>query len=184
MQEYLNGEDIDMEKKRRVHGFALRIVIYAVIITSSAAFGNQSDSQAEQPIKYELKLEGENIEKLILQSSNQEQTFEKPGKSIMLEPGTYKIVQLQLDSKLIHDSYGDNTQLKPIQVGPGEPAVLKAGGPLEQQIKVQREGQLLTMEYQLIGAAGESYRNDRRYPPKFVIYKGDKEITSGKFRFG
>jgi hypothetical protein len=42
----------------------------------------------------------------------------------------------------------------------------------------------LMMEYHLIGAAGESYRNDRRYPPTFAVYKGDKEITSGKFQFG
>lgn len=173
-----------MEKKRRLRGFAGRLFLCAMIITSSAALGNQSDSQSEQPIMYELKIEGENIEQLILQSGSEKQTFEKPGKSIMLEPGTYQISELHLEGGFTQYPYGDTTRLDPIQVEPGEPAILKAGGPLEQRIKVQRKGQLLTMDYRLIGAAGEWYRNDRSYPPSFTIYKGDKEIASGKFQFG
>jgi hypothetical protein len=180
----LISEDIDMERKRRLRGFAGRLFLCAVIITSNVALGNQSDSQSEQPTKYELKLEGGNIERLILQSGSQKQTFDRPGKSMMLEPGKYQISQLQLRGGFTHYPSGDTTRLGPIQVGPGEPAILKAGGPLEQRITVQRKGQLLAMDYRLIGAAGESYRNDRRYPPRFAIYKGDKEIDSGKFQFG
>lgn len=173
-----------MEKKLRLSGFVVWNVLCAVIMTSSVALGSQTDSQSEQPITYELKLEGENIERLILQSGNQKQTFDQPGKSIMLEPGTYQISQLQLKSGFMHYPYSDTTRLGPIQVGPGEPAIFKAGGPLEQRITVQRKGQLLTMDYRLIGIAGEWYRNDRRYSPTFTIYKGDKEIASGKFQFG
>ena len=173
-----------METKWRLRGFAGRLFLCAVIITSNVAFGNQADSQSEQPIKYELKLEGEDVRLLILQSGNEKQTFDEPGKSIMLEPGTYQISQLMLKSGLVHFPSGGSKRLGPIQIGPGAPAVLKAGGPLDQRISVARKGQLLTMEYHLIGVAGEWYRNDRRYPPVFVVYKGDKEITSGKFRFG
>jgi len=180
----LNSKDINMEKKRRLRGFAVQFFLCAVIITSSAALGNQSDSQSEQPIKYELKLEGENIEQLILQSGSQKQTFDKPGKSIMLEPGTYQISQLQLKGGFRHYPLGDTTQLGPIQVGPGEAAILKAGGPLEQRLTVRREGQLLTMDYRLIGAAGEGYQFETVHRPTFTIYKGDKEIASGKFQFG
>jgi len=173
-----------MEKKRRLIGFTVWNVLCAVIMTSNVALGNQEASQSEQPIKFELKLEDGNIEILILQSGDQKQTFDRPGKSIMLEPGTYQVFYLQLKGGFIYNAYWDTTRLGPIQVGPGEPAILKAGGPLEQRITVQRKGQLLAMDYRLIGAAGESYRNDRRYPPTFTIYKGDKEITSGKFQFG
>ncbi|HUT47083.1 MAG TPA: hypothetical protein VMX36_12415 [Sedimentisphaerales bacterium] len=173
-----------MEKKRRLRGFILRIFVCTFIITSGVALGNQAASQSEQPITYELKLEGGNIEQLILQSGNQKQSFDQPGKSIKLEPGTYQVSELHLKSGFMHYPYGGTTRLGPIQVGPGEPAILKAGGPLEQRITVQRKGQLLTMDYRLIGAAGEWYRNDRRYPPTFTIYKGDKEIASGKFQFG
>lgn len=173
-----------MEMKRRFPGFARRLFLCAVIITSNVALGNQAASQSVQPIMYELKIEGENIERLILQSGSEKQTFEKPGKSIMLEPGTYQVSELQLKSGFTHFLPQGPTRLEPIQVAPGEPAILKAGGPLEQRITVQRKGQLLMMDYHLIGAAGESYRNDRRYPPTFAIFKGDKEITSGKFQFG
>jgi len=173
-----------MERKRRFPGFTRRLFLCAVIITNSVALGNQPNSQSEQPIKYELKLEDGNIEILILQSGDQKQTFDRPGKSIMLEPGTYQVFHLQLKGGFIYNPYGNTTRLGPIQIKPGEPAILKAGGPLEQRITVQRKGQLLTMDYHLIGAAGESYLNDRRYPPTFAIFKGDKEITSGKFQFG
>jgi hypothetical protein len=173
-----------MEKKRHLHGFTGRLFLCAVIITSSIVLGNQAASQSEWPVMYELKLEGENIELLILQSGNQKQTFDSPGKSIMLEPGTYQVSELHLKGGFIHFLSRGATRLEPIQVGPGEPAIFKAGGPLEQHVTVQRKNQLLTMDYQLIGAAGESYRNNNRYPPTFTIYKGDKEIASGKFQFG
>ncbi len=68
-----------MEKKRRLCGFAVQIFLCTVIIKSSTAFGNQAASQSEQPIMYELKLEGKNIEQLILQSGNQKQTYNQPG---------------------------------------------------------------------------------------------------------
>jgi len=173
-----------MEKKRRLRGFTMRIVLCAVSITSSVALGNQAASQSEQPVKYELKIEGENIERLILQSGGEKQTFEKPGKSIMLEPGTYRVSELHLKSGFIYYPYRDTTRLGPIQLGPGEPAILKAGGPLEQRITVQRKGQLLAMDYCLIGVAGEGYRFERVHRPTFTIYKVDKEVASGKFQFG
>lgn len=178
------GKNIYIEKKRCLHGFILWIFVCAVIITSSFALDSRAALQSEQPIKYELKLKGEDIRLLVLQSGNKKQTFEEPGKSIMLEPGTYKISQLLLKSGLVHFPSGGGTRLGPIQVGPGGPPILKAGGPLEQRIIVQRKGQLLTMAYHLVGIAGEWYRNDRRYPPAFAVYKGDKKIASGKFPFG
>ena len=173
-----------MEKKQLMHGFVGRFFLCVVIITSSIALGNQSDSQTENSSMYELKLEGENIERLVLQVGNQKQTFDKPDKSIMLEPGTYQITQLQLKGGFIHNPYVSTTRLETIQIGPGEPAILKAGGPLKQHITVQRKGQLLAMDYQLIGAIGEGYRLERVHRPTFTIYKGNKEIASGKFKFG
>jgi len=173
-----------MEKKQHLRGFAVWIFISVVIVTSSVALGNQAASQSEQPIMYELKLEGKNIEQLILQSGDQKQTYNQPGKSIMLEPGTYHVSELHLKGGFTHFLSQGPTRLEPIQVGPGDPAIFNAGGPLEQCITVQRKNQLLTIDYQLIGAAGESYRNNNRYPPTFTIYKGDKEVASGKFQFG
>ena len=173
-----------MERKQCFPGLTYRLFLCVVIIISNVVLGNQAASQSEQPTRYELKLEEGNIERLILQSGEQKKTFDKPGKSIMLKPGTYQVYRLQLKDGFTYNPYENTTRLGPIQIRPGEPAVLKAAGPLEQHIKVQRNGQLLTMDYRLIGSAGESYRNDRRHPPIFTIYKGDKEIASGKFQFG
>ena len=169
-------EVIDMERKG--------LFLCAVIIISNVALGSQAASQSDQPTKYELKLEDGNIETLILKSGDEKKTFDRPGKSIMLKTGTYQVFHVQLKGGFTYNPYGNTTQLGPIQIKHGEPAILKAGGPLEQRITVKRKDQLLTMDYRLIGAAGESYRNDRRYPPTFAVYKGDKEITSGKFQFG
>lgn len=181
----LVSEDISMEIKRLLHRFAQCFILGAVIIASSTVLGSQTASQSEQPIKYELKLEGENIEQLVLQGGGQKQTFDRPGKSLMLEPGTYEMSQLGLKGGFTYYPYRDTTIFRSILVGPGEPAVLKAGGPLEQRITARREGQLLKMDYRLIGIAGEWYRNNSRYPPPtFTIYKGDKEIASGRFQFG
>jgi hypothetical protein len=177
-------EDTDMEKKRFERKFAGRIFLCAVIITSSIAFGNQSDSQTDNSSMYELKLEGENIEKLILQGGNQKHTFDKPGKSIMLEPGTYHVSELHLQGGFAYFVSQGPARPEPIKVGPGEPAILKAGGPLEQRITAQRKNQLLSMNYSLIGTAGERYRFESMHRPTFTIYKGDKEIASDKFRFG
>ena len=180
----LISEDISMEIKRLLHRFTQCFILGVVVITSSTALGSQAGSQSEQPIKYELKLEGENIEQLVLQSGDQKQTFDRPGKSLMLKPGTYEMSQLQLKGGFIYYPHGDTKILRSILVGHGESAILKAGGPLEQRITAQRKGQLLKMDYRLIGIAGEWYRNDNRYPPTFTIYIGDKEIASGKFQFG
>ena len=173
-----------MEKKQCLRRFAVRAFLCVVTITSSVALGNQAASQSDQPTKYELKLEDGNIEKVILKSGDEKKTIDRTGKSIMLKTGTYQVFHLQLKGGFTYNPYGNTTRLGSIQIKPGEPVILKAGGPLEQHIKVQRKGQLLTMDYQLIGAAGESYRNDRRHPPIFKIYKADKEIASGKFQFG
>jgi len=39
----------------------------------------------------------------------------------------------------------------------------------------------------LKGAAGEEYsisNPDKRNPPQFVIYKGDRQLASGSFQYG
>ena len=83
-------EDINMEKKRRLRGFAGRLFLCVVIIISNVALGNQAASQSDQPTKYELKLEDGNIEIVILKSGDEKKTFEKPGKVLCLKPAHIK----------------------------------------------------------------------------------------------
>jgi hypothetical protein len=63
--------------------------------------------------------------------------------------------------------------------------VLKLGAPLAQTVKVQRQGSVLVLNYELLGSGGEKYSgSNRSKPPTFTIYKGDKEIASDKFEYG
>ena len=131
----------------------------------------------------ELRLEGEGIERIVLQAGDKSRTIEQPGQSIMLEPGVYSVSEVHLKGGFTHYNFRE-PQITPVQVGPGAPAVIKVGGVLRQTVKVQRRGQLLVMDYQLTGAGGEWYRVGGGLRPGFTIYKGDKKIASGKFEFG
>jgi hypothetical protein len=63
--------------------------------------------------------------------------------------------------------------------------MLKVGAPLKQTVRVQRQGGILVLNYELLGVGGEKYTGpDRSKPPTFTVYKGDKEIASDKFEFG
>jgi len=57
--------------------------------------------------------------------------------------------------------------------------------------KVTRQGKSLQLDYDLVDAGGRSYRNTTSYvvpggrpAPRFVIYEGEREISSGTFRYG
>jgi hypothetical protein len=54
-------------------------------------------------------------------------------------------------------------------------------------VSISRHGKSLRFNYQLLGAGGEVYqlaRVDRSQPPEFAVYRGDRQIASGKFEFG
>ena len=68
--------------------------------------------------------------------------------------------------------------------------VLRIGGPLDSQVKIQRMGKVLKFDYELVGAGGEkydvqqitNYDNDKK--SSVTIYKGDMQVGSGSFEFG
>ena len=74
-----------------------------------------------------------------------------------------------------------------IDISSEKPAELKIGSPLNNTVKVRRKGSTLELDYQLIGSGGEIYRqqvSNSKNPPTFTIYKGNRKITSGSFRYG
>jgi hypothetical protein len=79
---------------------------------------------------------------------------------------------------------------KVVMVDVQKPAVLAMGGPLTNSISVTRHGRDLKFTYRLVGAGGGDYklweywRTKRDWPPQFAVYRGDKQIASGKFEFG
>ena len=133
----------------------------------------------------ELKLEGKYIERLVLrQRDGQTQRLDHPAETIKLPVGEYRL----LETHLI-DGYSYRSSRTPsgdwVTIAADKPAVLKLGAPLTQTVKVKRQGSVLVLNYELLGSDGEKYTSsDRSKPPTFTIYKGDKEIASGKFEFG
>ena len=173
-----------MVKRLYLRSFPAVALFCIAIVSGGFALAGQAGEQAEQNYALgELRLEGEGIERVILQTGNQSKTIEQPGRSIMLEPGVYAVKEVHLKGGFTHYNHRE-PRITPVQVGPGAPAIVKAGGPLRQVVKAQRRGQLLVMDYQLTGAGGEWYRVSGGYRPAFSVYKGDKKIASGKFEFG
>jgi hypothetical protein len=97
--------------------------------------------------------------------------------------GKYRLHEIHLEGGYI--SRSSNTTVEWITITVDKPAVLKLGAPLTQTAKVQRQGSVLVLNYELLGGGGEKYTSpNRSKPPTFTIYKGDKEIASDKFEFG
>lgn len=133
----------------------------------------------------ELKLEGKYIERLVLQSRDgKRERFDKPGESITLPAGEYRLLETHLKGGYICSSSRTPTG-DWVTIAEDKSAVLKVGAPLKQIVKAQRRGKFLALNYELLGVGGEMYTSaNRSKPPIFTVYKGDKEIASGKFEFG
>jgi len=145
-------------------------------------------AQGQRTIQGELKLEGEHIERLVLQEKNGSgQTFDHPGKTIRLPVGEYRLRDVYLKGGYNHRNHyatPDKTGHW-VTVAEDKSAILKVGAPLKQTIKVERQGQILILNYELCGTGDETYTvEDRGKLPTFIVYKNDKEIASGKFEYG
>jgi hypothetical protein len=161
------------------------VAVFFVCLPINVAFGQQAITEANQPTQGELKIEGKFIKQLVLEREGGEKvTFDQPGESIKIAAGKYRLREVQLES-----GYACQEWMVPdqnwIEVGEDKPAVLKAGAPLKQILKAERQGRVLWLDYKLSGIGGEKYVNsDSNKPPTFTVYKGGKRIASGEFECG
>jgi hypothetical protein len=165
----------------------LRFVIsFAAVLLLLHLGINLSEARDQSSVLGELKLEGKSIVRLILrrEGDNERETFRRPEQIIKLPTGEYSVQEVHLDGGYIcYASRGPKLHL--ISVTSDEPTTLKIGAPLKQTVKVNRQGRLLVMNYELLGVGGEQYTGGNSgEPPTFAVYKGDKEIASDKFEFG
>lgn len=133
----------------------------------------------------EIKIEGKYIQRLVLQDSKgQRKEFIKPEESIRLPEGEYSVQEIQLEGGFKCRGFPYIEGCK-VTVKNNTPVVLKVGGPIKQNVRIQKKGSALVLNYELLGVGGEKYINDaERKPATFVIYKGDKQIQSGTFQYG
>ena len=144
------------------------------------------DTNKQDSAMGELKLEGKYIERLVLrrEDNNEREEFRRPQQIINLPTGKYGLQEVRLvDGYSCRSSRTRSGDW--ITIAEDKQAVLKLGAPLRQTVKVQRQGTVLVLNFELLGGGGEKYTSsDRSKPPTFTIYKGDKEIASDKFEFG
>ncbi len=133
----------------------------------------------------ELKLQGKHINYLVLRRKDgYSEKFNRPAETIEMPVGEYRLQEVRLEGGYTCPPLSVSGR-DWITVGEDKPSMLKVGAPLKQTVRVQRQGRILILNYELLGVGGEKYTGpDMSKPPTFTVYKGDKEIASDKFEFG
>jgi hypothetical protein len=140
----------------------------------------------------ELGLGGEHIERLVLHCEDgPDKTFERPGKSVTLPVGRYRLDEVSLEGGFTHHApepmFFDPTDPEwddatSIVVAAAKPAKLNVGGPIRHRLKVHKDTGYLSLRYQRVGVGGEEYlAPGGGIPPTFAVYRGDKKVGSGQF---
>ena len=165
------------------HRFADSFIAVLLLLGAGACLCQAQEPNKPDSAVGKLKLEGKHIERLVLQRNDgHEETFNNPGEIITLPAGEYRLQEIHLKGGY---SRSPVSAVERITITVGQQEVLKVGAPLVPTIKVQRQGRILQFSYNLLGAGGEAYiTGDRSKPPTFAVYKGQKQLASGKFEFG
>ena len=161
------------------------LIIIPILWITGVCLCQAQDTNKQDSATGELKLKGKSIVRLILrrEDNNEREEFRRPEQIIKLPTGEYCVQEVHLVDG--YTSRSSNTTVDWVTIAEDKPAVLKLGAPLTQTVKVQRQGSVLVLNYELLGGGGEKYTSsDRSKSPTFTIYKGDKEIASDKFEFG
>jgi len=134
-----------------------------------------------------LRIEGQGIEQLVLrEGSGRDRPFDRPGPMVALPPGDYRVQSVRLQGGHYTPSHLIPKGLQ-VAVDANAPATLTLGAPLRQSVKVERQGPVMVLNYELIGRGGERYvinRGENAKSPTFTVYRGDSKVASGDFEFG
>jgi hypothetical protein len=145
-----------------------------------------ADGPASKPAVCQLRIEGRGIERLVLADESQATTeFARPDASVPLPAGRYFVREVELTNGFrCYAWIGGEEDW--IQVAADPAPVVKVGAPLTPKVDVKRAGRLLTLDYELVDAAGRRYtpKNDAAAPPQFTILKNGQIIGSGSFEYG
>lgn len=166
---------------------------YQVDVTAESKNGELVPSLqfTEQTVPLgDLIISGKHIRRLVLNGGPSLVILDQPTERVKVPIGNYSSqprVLLEQDGKKASIDVNVAPSGKRLSVESAAPATLTAGGPLTNSISVSRHGQVLRMDYRLIGAGGAAYQlasQDRSKPPKYAVYKGDRAINTGAFEFG
>ena len=115
--------------------------------------------------------------------------LDQPADGVKIPTGSYNQAEVRLEQNgtAAFANSGQVLGARRISVDDKTPAVLNVGGPLTNAVTASRHGQDLRLDYRLVGVGGDTYQlvnENRSHPPEFAVFKGDKQIASGKFEFG
>lgn len=158
-----------------------RFFVFVLFCVGATGLCNGQEVGAKNPPTGVLKLEGTHLDYIELHAKDGHvERITRPEETVELPPGEYRLRQVRLEG-----GYTSGGRVDWVTVAVDKPATLKVGAPLVPAVRVQRQGRILRLTYELRGVGGEIYTGgDRSKPPTFAVYKGDKQIASGKFEFG
>ncbi|MEN6427490.1 MAG: hypothetical protein ABFE13_19220 [Phycisphaerales bacterium] len=135
----------------------------------------------------ELRIEGEGLKEVILKDeAGRRKTIDQFDSPVTLSEGEYSIQSITLQGDH-SSSYSQIPGGLRVVADANAVATLRIGAPLRQVVKVERQGPVIVLNYELIGRGGEQYRVNRTQDcpgPSFTAYRGEREVGSGKFEFG
>lgn len=135
----------------------------------------------------QVRIDGSFIRYMSLKDDRTMIVLERPGEKVTMPLGTYILRQVYMDAGVAGMLQRSNFGTDTIRVEKDRIETIKAGGPLSNTVEVKRVGRILQFNYKLVGADGKSYvtiiRDDKK-TPKFAVYKSDRQIGSGTFKFG
>jgi hypothetical protein len=163
----------------------LMLLSFGVFLICIAGLSYAQDDAETTPDTGQLIIKGKSIEHLLLEDKlNKRHNFKSPDEIISLPPGEYRPELVTLKGGFSCSTYSF-TDEKCFKIEAGKTTELNMGAPLAPAIKVTRSGNMLVLGYELRGIGGEQYNDQsRENAPGFVVYKGDKQVGSGKFEFG
>jgi hypothetical protein len=165
--------------------FVALLILVLLCMDAGVGLCNAGETGAKDPPLGVLKLEGKHLDYLELHARDGHvERFTRPEETVELPPGEYRLQAARLKGGYTCNGMGISGG-NWVTVTVDKPAALKVGSPLVPTLKVQRQGRILRLSYELRGEGGEAYTGgDRSKPPTFAVYRGQKKIASGRFEFG
>ena len=166
-------------------------VALAGLLVVAMAGGVRADGADADGVACEMRIRGDSIVRLTLveKTGRSGVRFDKPGETVQLPAGEYRVEQVELKDSYVLDS--QPSQRKDwFKVTPAGPNELIVGAPLYPTASARRHGGFIQLSYDTVDGAGRSYSKtidrtvERPPPPTFTVFKNGEKIGSGSFEYG
>ena len=139
--------------------------------------------------KGEVNIRGKSIRLLTLETDSVLVQLDSPVGAIAVPIGNYSVSDVFLDGGKFGIFRAEEFPLESskITVAEDQSCDLTIGAPLNNTARISRMGNVITLDYELLGIGKEKYEKITQTlteAPTLSVFKGDRKIASGKFEFG